>query len=211
MGIESIFSVFFRPEYRRKGELLYTGGLVRMQQASEANVAAFVDNKARVTLESDGMDSIQISARCSCTKFRSGHGCMHIWATLLQLEKDGAEFLSNKNELEFPQRIPTAADKVREEKMEAVAEKKREDGKRIRAEQKKRKQLERRAANQTTSPAEAEALSYFSTNGFSFILPVDPEELDHAKKILARVFHPDRGGTHEEMLELNRHTETLTS
>ncbi|NJM09449.1 MAG: hypothetical protein HC883_00680 [Bdellovibrionaceae bacterium] len=53
-----------------------------------------------------------------------------------------------------------------------------------------------------------EALVYFKDNGF----PLDPPELAdlvNAKKILSRVFHPDKGGSHEEAITLNQNYEIL--
>lgn len=57
----------------------------------------------------------------------------------------------------------------------------------------------------------AEALRFFNDNGFSFSQPFDIEELRSAKKKLARVFHPDRGGTIEESLILNENFDVLAS
>ena len=54
------------------------------------------------------------------------------------------------------------------------------------------------------------ALKYFSENGFPLGYPADQDELIKAKRILSNVFHPDKGGAHEEMLELIRNFKLLT-
>jgi uncharacterized Zn finger protein len=53
------------------------------------------------------------------------------------------------------------------------------------------------------------ALDYFADNGFTFEGALDIEALRNARKILARVFHPDKGGTHEEILALNENFDIL--
>lgn len=65
-------------------------------------------------------------------------------------------------------------------------------------------------ARSHTFPASVEsALSYFSDNGFP--MPDGPVEdvLSEAKRKLSRVFHPDKGGSHDEIVELNRNCELL--
>jgi hypothetical protein len=55
-----------------------------------------------------------------------------------------------------------------------------------------------------------ESLDYFSANGF----PLDDLNMTallNARKLLSRVFHPDKGGTHDEILELNSHFNVLES
>lgn len=53
------------------------------------------------------------------------------------------------------------------------------------------------------------ALKFFSENGFPLDVPVDEAVLRKAKTILSRVFHPDKGGSHEEILTLNRNFDIL--
>ena len=54
-----------------------------------------------------------------------------------------------------------------------------------------------------------DALKYFSDNGFELRGSMNAESINLAKKKLSRVFHPDVGGSHAEILELNKFTETL--
>ncbi|MES2855042.1 MAG: hypothetical protein V4692_04215, partial [Bdellovibrionota bacterium] len=59
-------------------------------------------------------------------------------------------------------------------------------------------------------PAKVEAaLKYFEVNGFPMELPASDVEINQAKRVLSRVFHPDKGGTHEEIVELLKHAEVL--
>lgn len=60
-------------------------------------------------------------------------------------------------------------------------------------------------------PVEIEnAFEFFTQNGFSMEYTRDEETLKSAMKTLARIFHPDKGGTHEEAVILNNHYATLT-
>jgi hypothetical protein len=59
-------------------------------------------------------------------------------------------------------------------------------------------------------PASVEAaLAYFSENGFPMSEGPTETGLGEAKRKLSRVFHPDRGGSHEESVELNKNCEII--
>ena len=66
------------------------------------------------------------------------------------------------------------------------------------------------APRETYSDEVEAALAYFSVNGFLMPAGPDREILTEAKKKLSLVFHPDRGGTHEEATELNHHCTVLS-
>ncbi len=51
---------------------------------------------------------------------------------------------------------------------------------------------------------------YFSENGFELRNSMTKENVSQAMKKLSRIFHPDKGGTHEEFTELNKNAEILT-
>ena len=55
-----------------------------------------------------------------------------------------------------------------------------------------------------------EAIQYFTSNGIDITKNLDVESIGGARKKLAMVFHPDKGGTHEEILRLNKYYEILT-
>jgi hypothetical protein len=54
-----------------------------------------------------------------------------------------------------------------------------------------------------------QARRYFQANGFEMKQPFELNEIVDAKKQLSRVFHPDKGGSHDEILELNRNFQIL--
>lgn len=102
---------------------------------------------------------------------------------------------------------------------ETLKAKKREADRALRArlrQEKRDKRLAHRRGGQGQSSSEViypvlveEARTYFVKNGFLLSGTINEEDLNQARKSLARVFHPDRGGTHEESLELNRYFEIL--
>lgn len=53
------------------------------------------------------------------------------------------------------------------------------------------------------------ARQFFQANGFAMKQPMTMAELIEAKKHLSRVFHPDKGGSHEEILEVNRNFQII--
>ena len=53
------------------------------------------------------------------------------------------------------------------------------------------------------------ALTYFTTNGIELRTCLNKESVSSAKKSLARVFHPDFGGSHHEIIELNKYAAIL--
>lgn len=54
------------------------------------------------------------------------------------------------------------------------------------------------------------ARQYFQSNGYEMKQPLELNELIEARKHLSRVFHPDKGGSHEEILELNRNFQIIS-
>jgi molecular chaperone GrpE (heat shock protein) len=76
---------------------------------------------------------------------------------------------------------------------------------------KARKQAEKPSKFATPSlPDEVEkACEFFSENGFPMDNPPKLESVQLAKKKLARIFHPDIGGSHDEILELNKNCKIL--
>lgn len=66
-------------------------------------------------------------------------------------------------------------------------------------------------ASAATYPEDIQAaLDYFAQNGFPMPEGPDADIVSEAKKKLSRVFHPDKGGTQDEITELNRHSEALS-
>ena len=79
------------------------------------------------------------------------------------------------------------------------------------AKEKKREQKGRSSPTPVASyPEDIEAaLQYFSGNGFPMPEGPSKEILNEAKRKLSRIFHPDKGGSHAESVELNTHYELL--
>ena len=77
--------------------------------------------------------------------------------------------------------------------------------------QRTKKQSQKRSLNTPEFPPDVElALNYFDRNGFPLKEDLNSETIAAAKKKLARIFHPDVGGSHSEILELNKFADLLT-
>lgn len=203
-------SSFFGQQERRKGEELTSKGLVTISGASDTSVSAFIKDSsgARVNLTADEVAAPALAAKCSCTHARNGDLCKHIWAVLFKLEQTDADFLQGKEEVLSPSQSSSPAEAARQAKAEeyktAQRQKLKERNKEIRE---KKKRAER--GPQFSYPALVqESLDYFSAQGFP-LDELDLATLQNARKLLSRVFHPDKGGTHDEILELNRHYDRL--
>jgi hypothetical protein len=62
----------------------------------------------------------------------------------------------------------------------------------------------------TAFPVEVQtAIDYFEKNGFPIAEPFRAESVNAAKKKLSRIFHPDIGGSHEEIVQLNENCRVM--
>lgn len=207
MSVEETLADSFRPEERSKGSELVRKDLVVISSASDTHVKAFVkaSSAAKVTLLAEEVAGSSFSAECSCPAGRKGTLCRHIWAVLLKLETKQSDFLEGKVQIEGgePAAPSPAAIKQSEYKKQQYEKQK------ARAKEIRREKKEAASGSQVTFPEPVqEALDYFRVNGFP-LNPPDSEGLQNAKKLLARVFHPDKGGSHEEILELNANFEIV--
>jgi len=206
----SDLSSFFGQQERSKGADLVRKDLVVISSASDTNVSAFVKGSSacRVALTADQVAAAALSSNCTCPQARKGNLCKHVWAVLLQLEEKGADFLAGKTEVLAPGERSSPADDARranaEEYKNQQRQKIKDRNKGIRL-QKKRTE---RGPQLKYPTAVQESLDYFSANGFP-LAELDMTTLQSARRLLSRVFHPDKGGTHEEILELNIHFERL--
>ena len=81
----------------------------------------------------------------------------------------------------------------------------------IKAQKKQKKPKNEIDAKKVVYPTKIEeAIQYFTSNGIDITKNLDVESIGGARKKLAMVFHPDKGGTHEEILRLNKYYEILT-
>lgn len=202
----SDLSSFFGQQERRKGEDFVRKDLVVISSASDTNVSAFIKGSSacRVSLTADQVAAPTLSTNCTCPQARKGELCKHVWAVLLKLEEKGADFLEGKSEVLAPGQQSSPADNAREAKAEEYKILQRQKIKDRNKEKREQKKRTDRTAPASHPAHVQESLNYFSANGFR-LEELDIPNLQNARKILARVFHPDKGGTHEEVLELNEH------
>lgn len=212
MHIAEALADFFKPEDRKRGADLFNKDVVVISSASDTDVRAFIKatGACKVTLMAEDVVSSSFSADCSCPAAAKGMLCKHIWAVLLKLESKGYDFLESKQAVE-------KVSKVTPQKAQSTV--RQDDFKKLQYERQKLRNKEIRREKKQSAAAAAfsyppdveEARAYFAQNGFDLTHPLDLEALNAARKLLARVFHPDKGGTHAETLQLNEHFEAIRS
>lgn len=223
---------FFKPEVRSSGRSLFAQGKVSITQPSDTEIVAYVRTSPplKVILKSPSMSSNTIFADCNCPAGKKNMFCKHIWAGLLATEQKNPDFFDSKTEIEkqetsfkktdkpstSAQPTTQSLDKTKawEEKQAAFKEKQNNYRKEQYQKQKQRlkefKKNKKDLIPEATFPRDVEkALSFFSQNGFELRETLTKELVGAAMKKLARIFHPDLGGSHDESLELNKHTNIL--
>jgi hypothetical protein len=128
----------------------------------------------------------------------------------LKLEEDGADFLIGKGEALAPGAKADPAGQARQAKQEEYKAQQKQKIKERNKDKRLREKAEERGPRFSYPAPVQESLDYFSANGFP-LDDLDMAALLNARKLLSRVFHPDKGGTHEEVLELNAHFEVVES
>ncbi len=207
-------SEFFKPETRKNGEDFVRKDQVFLSIAADTQVQAFIKagTGARVNLKSKSIEASEIQALCSCPLFAKGTLCKHVWATLLAVEKKHPDFLESKTEISANAVEESPATAARKEKQaefkKAQSARLKERNKQQRLEKKKQKRESHKP--EVTYPAEVQAaLDFFDQNGFPLKDDMTEEAIQFAKKKLARIFHPDIGGSHDEIVTLNHHSQVL--
>ncbi len=213
---------YFKPEVRNRGRSLLTQGKVTLSQPSDTEVFSFIraTTPFKVTLKVESVESHTIYADCNCPLSKKGQFCKHIWATLLITDEKKADFLESKTELHKLSSDNTTSiskskkSQVQSDSQDAYKAKQNDYRKEQYQKQKQRlkdiKKSKKNAHEPESFPPFVEtALKYFSENGFELRETMNTEAINLAKKKLSRVFHPDVGGTHSEILELNDYTDTL--
>jgi len=203
-------SSFFGQQERRKGEDLADKGLVSISGSSDTGVNAFVKDSsgARVNLTADEVAAPALTAKCSCPQARKGDLCKHVWAVLLKLEQTGSDFLEGKVEVLTQEQASSTADVARQAKAEEFKAQQKQKLKDRNKEIREQKKRDKRGPQFSYPAMVQESLDYFSAQGFPLDV-LDMTSLQNARKLLSRVFHPDKGGTHDEILELNLHYDRL--
>lgn len=203
-------SSFFGLQEQRKGVELVRKDQVVISSASDTDVRAFVKGSSacRVSLTADAVAAAACSANCTCPQARKGELCKHIWAVMIKLSESGADFLEGKSEIRTAEVAASAAELTRKAKQ---AEFKKEQQQRVKDRNKEirlqKKSRERGPRFQYPEPVQ-ESLDYFSANETP-LDNLDMASLINARKVLSRVYHPDKGGSHQEILELNEHFAVL--
>jgi uncharacterized Zn finger protein len=195
-------------------------------------------SSAKITFKSESVSSEVVTVDCSCPASQKGQFCKHIWATLLKIESSHADFLDGKEDImkassdsdsetesksapkprprsQFrPEQKPLSEAQIASQ--EALKAKQSDYRKQQYQKQKQRFKEQKQAQKKTKLPAVPEypadvqaALNFFSENGFALEGTLNPESIRLAKKRLSRVFHPDIGGSHGEIVVLNEKAETL--
>ncbi len=198
---------FFRPEERRRGEDLFGKGLVVISSASDCDVRGFIKGSSacRVSLSADHVSSRAIRGDCSCTTARKGVLCKHIWSVLLKLEHN--DFVATKTVIEKVS-VATPARATATERQSTYKKQNYERQKSRAKEMRQQKKFAECKHAPTYPQAVEQARAFFKCNGFA-LENMDFSELANAKKILLRVFHPDKGGSHDEVIILNRNFDVL--
>ena len=235
MSIEE-WEHYFKPEVRSSGRKYFTAGNVSVSQPSDTEILAYIRGSSsfKVSFKSASMESKLITVDCNCPLSKRGQLCKHIWATLLSVEDKKPDFLDGKEEIEKKtddeppatssfQKSAKSSPKFQTKPMseaqvqsEANFKAKQDDYRKQQYQKQKQRIKDQKQAKQKTvsqGPVIPEnvqtALKFFSENGFPMDSPPKVEAIQTAKKKLARIFHPDIGGSHAEILELNKSSEAL--
>lgn len=222
-----IWEHFFKPEVRSSGRTLFSQGKTSVAQPSDTEVIVFirVSSPLKVVLKSKSVSSNTLTVDCNCPAGKKGLFCKHIWAGLLATDQKNPDFFDSKTEIQKAEAVakiaaaekpkPTAQSQAREAAQEAYKEKQTLYRKIQYQKQKLRQKqykLKKEQAEEVSFPRDVEkALQYFSQNGFELRDSLNLENVGMAKKKLARIFHPDLGGSHEEIQELNKYSDVLTN
>jgi len=203
---------FFKTEVVNRGQEEFEKGLASISTASDTRIQAYVKAMPliKVTFAADSIASPDFTADCSCSAAAKGVLCRHIWAVLMLVQKTHPDFLDSKTTLEKAQSPPKTESPF---KAKQAAYQKQQSEKQKRRAKEQRLEIKMKKKGRTVEPRYpsevVEALEFFSLNGFPMQDSIDEEALKKAKKELAWVFHPDRGGSHDESVILNHHYETL--
>lgn len=226
MNVPEQLEQYFRSDVRNAGRRFFDAEKVSASHPSEKEVQAYVRGSTsfKVSLRTESYDSALLTADCTCPDSKKGRLCKHVWAALLKTADTLPDFLEAKTEIEKRAAeagaAPSAATRTVTASQVAARESataKQADYRKAQYQKQKERAKEIRLAKkghtvvklQPLLPLDVEeALAYFAANGFVMETPI-AEELALAKKQLSRVFHPDKGGSHDEILELNRNYEVL--
>ena len=223
MSVQS-WEHFFKPEVRSSGQLLLKKDKVSLSQPSDTEIQSYVraSPSFKVVFKSASVESETLTVNCSCPASTKGQFCKHIWAVLLMIEDKKPDFLESKTEIQMRSQAADEATVLEKPKQteaqansQAAYKLKQTDYRKQQYQKQKLRQKEKKNAGKKKTyapefpPDVEEALKYFLDNGFPLRDSLTQEAVSLAKKKLARVFHPDIGGSHVEILDLNKFTDIL--
>lgn len=211
---------FFKLETRNSGLALVKKDKVSLAYTGDTEVQAFVKSTSvvKIIFKLESIVSTTINVHCNCTQSSKGQFCKHIWATLLVINQKKPDFLDSKYSLEKTTQIVGVKTEIQQLKKENYklkqADYRKEQYQKQKEYQKQKAKDFKKSKNQNLEdnsypPAIELALKYFLENGFALRESPNEESINTAKKKLSRVFHPDLGGSHNEILELNKQAEVL--
>lgn len=205
---------FFKPETRKQGADLFNKNAVSITSTSDTQGLAYIKSTGapRVSFAAEDLTSSLFQVDCTCTTAKKGKLCKHIWATLLKLESIESDFLAYKSLIKMADAKPESDASLDAKKRQAEYKQQLKDHNKARNKKIRQNKKQTHLIAPSPYPEKVEiALSYFSDNGFELSHPIQIEDLNAARKILSRVFHPDRGGTHDEILALNKNHDVIAN
>lgn len=229
---------YFKPEVRSSGRSLVSKGQVSLKQPSDTELVAFlkVSGGVKVHLKLSRVDSAEVKADCSCPLFKKGQFCKHLWGTLVEAQQKNPDFFEGKMDLSIEGSLFSSnagvdlSDRASDLRASSAAQERalknaERHQQKLEAQslyrklqyQKQKLRLKKQKLAKETEDLVPEfpdfveeALQYFIQNGFDLRASLTKESINFAKKKLARVFHPDLGGSHQEILDLNKFAEVLS-
>ena len=178
----------------------------------------------KVVLKSKSVSNPVLDVSCLCPASAKGQFCKHIWAALLKTELSHPLFLEDKEQIEKEKNTESKnfktaqmTEKQQQQKSDYLEKQSQYRKEQYKLQSQRQKEFKQSKQNkiekkQAAIPTQVvNVLDYFKLNGFIFESPYSMAEINLAKKKLSRVFHPDVGGSHEEILQLNKNYELLVN
>jgi hypothetical protein len=211
----------FKSEIRTSGQAFVAKGKVNFSQPSETEVQCYIraSSSFKVIVKTDSIGSDTLTVDCTCPSSKKNQLCKHVWAALLTINIKNPDFLEEKIKLEKKSTpLFETVSKTSQIWLDSQAAFKQKQAEYRKEQYQKQKQRikDRKNTHQKDRhlvpdfpPSVELALNYFSENGFVLRETLNKASLGVATRKLARIFHPDVGGSHNEILELNKFAEIL--
>jgi hypothetical protein len=219
MSVEETFGNLFKPEMKSSGRKLVGQDKVSLSSQSDTFIQAYVRVAPpfKVTFTAEDVASTSFMAECSCPVAKKSRFCKHVWAVLLVVEEKVPDFLIGKTDINKidanaepePSAKATYQEAAKQRASDYRKDQYQKQKTRAKDQKRERKGLESAVSSSSYTPEVEAALAYFLLNGFPMPAGPSREILSEAKRTLSRVFHPDKGGSHEESVELNRNVEII--